>query len=774
MFVESYRLATLAAVLSEGNTCHPSGVYIYNNDRLFIQDFVAHVSQFERTVPTVRQRGRCYEVYAGSGQQTTFVKAQTPWNKGRAGYRRSGAQGSFPTHPRSGVRQWIEELGLAWVKSTEKFIPDFVFTLSNGQLALFLGRLWSGDGHVWTKTGPSSPFYATSSKRLARQVQHLLLRVGIVSIFRRNRFPYRGTAKLGYSVLITGKEHIVRFANILGPHMVGRDHALQALLTYYETVDDNLSSKDVIPSLQVIPMVRKIKEQLGCTWDSLERQSGLSLKAFYGSSSPKYGIRRGTIRQLAEYLESVELLSLATSDIYWDRIVSIEPAGDQETYDLEIEGTHNFIANNLIVHNSHSAAYALISYRTAHLKARYPVEFMAALLTSEMGNTDKLVVYLEEAKRMGLRILPPDVNESQAIFTVVDDRTIRCGLGVIKNVGMAAIASIAAARAVRGRFATVKALCRDADLRLVNRKVCDSLIKSGACDSMGLSRAALLASLDQAMEEATSLQQDRVRGQMTFFEDLTASAPQQAAAELPAAAALRDWPESQKLGFEKALLGFYVSGHPLARYEHLMKGLATATSQGLLHLEESSVVIVGGMLTKIKLTTTKKSNEQMAVCLLEDLEGDVEVLVFPNSFAQLASQLKPNAIVFIEGRIAIREDRPRLIAQQIIPMEDGAGKLAQAMELVLRRHGEKELLEQLKTLLARFPGSVPIYVRLELPEQPAMRLKLAEHFKVEPRQELLEGLGQLLGKESVIIKRHPPKPPAPFVPRMRSALQDST
>jgi DNA polymerase-3 subunit alpha len=308
-------------------------------------------------------------------------------------------------------------------------------------------------------------------------------------------------------------------------------------------------------------------------------------------------------------------------------------------------------------------------------------------------------------------------------------------------------------------------LCRDVDLRLVNRKVCESLIKSGACDSMGLSRAALLAGLDQAMEEATSTQKDRLRGQLTLFDQLAATSEEASArAHTPApgvASRLRDWPESQKLAFEKALLGFYVSGHPLARYEASMKVLATATSQQLLELEEGAAVTVGGMLTKIKHTTTKKTNEQMAVCVLEDLHGETEVLVFPNSFSQLAPQLKPNAIVFVEGRIAIREDRPRLIAQQIIPIEQGASKLAQAMELVLGARGEKEFLEELKGLLAKFPGSVPIYLRLEVSGQPSMRLKLAESFKVEPRQELLEALNRLLGEEAVVIKRQPPSASPP-------------
>ncbi|MBI4597850.1 MAG: DNA polymerase III subunit alpha [Candidatus Omnitrophica bacterium] len=419
---------------------------------------------------------------------------------------------------------------------------------------------------------------------------------------------------------------------------------------------------------------------------------------------------------------------------------------------------------------SHSAAYAMISFRTAYLKAHYLVEFMTALLTSEMGNTDKLVIYLDEAKRMGVTILPPDVNESDANFTVVEDGAIRCGLGVIKNVGLSAIESIVTARRAVGRFSSMQQLCRDADLRLVNRKVCESLIKAGACDSMGLSRAGLLASLDQAMEEATSAQRDRVRGQLTFFESLAPEPPAAGPGAAGSPARLRDWPESQKLAFEKALLGFYVSGHPLARYERTIKAFGTATSQQLLQKEEGAAATVGGMLTKIKHTTTKRTNEQMAVCVLEDLQGDVEVLVFPNTFIQLAPQLKPNAVVFVEGRVAIRDDRPRLIAQQIVPLEQGVGKLAQALDLILNnKRGEKELLGQLKELLAKFPGAVPTYLRVQGTEQPLMRLRLSDQYKVEPKPELLDELGRLLGDESVVITRQPPKPPAAFQPSFKSS-----
>ncbi len=758
---DPYRLVVLAAILSEGNTCHPSGIYVYNNKNAFVQDFVRNVRRFELTSPTVAKRGRLYEVYAGTGRRTTFVKARPPWNKGRSGYARSGRHGSFPDAPRSGVRRWVEELGLAWTKSTEKFIPDLVFRLPPDQVALFLGRLWSGDGHVWSNTGPAVPFYATSSQRMAHQVSHLLLRLGMVSVVREKQFKYRGTVRPGFTVSMCGKEPVLQFIQMVGPHMIGHERSLQKLRRHYEAVTSDRTSKDVLPST-IKQLVRRIKERTGLTWNLLEQRSGVCMKEFQGGVNPrKRGFRRSTIQRLAEYLESAELLRYATSDLYWDAVVSIEPAGVQETYDLEVNHTHNFIANGLIVHNSHSAAYGLISYRTAYLKAHYPLEFMAALMTSEMGNTDKLVQYLDETKRTGLTILPPDVNESQAAFTVAGERALRCGLGIIKNVGMAAIDSIVTTRQARGRFTTMQSLCEDLDLRLANRKVIESLVKAGACDSLGASRAALLASVDHALDESAQRQQDKQRGQFTFFDTLNAQAAGDASASAAAPSAkIRDWPESQKLAFEKTLLGFYVSGHPLARYAKTLQAFATVSSQKLLQLPEDSLTTVGGILTKIKLTTTKKTNEQMAVCLLEDLEGDIEILVFPKVFPQLAPQLKLSAVVFVEGRVAIREGRPRLIANQIIPLEQGTSRLAKSIELVLHTPGiERDLLIQLKDVLARFPGSIPVYLTLRTPSLDPMSVKLAETFKIEPHPELLDELHKLLGEESIVIRRQPPTPP---------------
>jgi DNA polymerase-3 subunit alpha len=344
----------------------------------------------------------------------------------------------------------------------------------------------------------------------------------------------------------------------------------------------------------------------------------------------------------------------------------------------------------------------------------------------------------------------------------VDERTLRCGLGIITNVGLGAVESIIQARQTAGRFTSIEQLCENIDLRLTNRKVLESLIKAGACDDVGRSRAGMMAKLDQALEEAAVRQRDKQRGQFTFFETLTApSTPQPAAGEPAAAPApkARDWPESQKLAFEKELLGFYVSGHPLSRYERTLRTLSTTSSQGMRQQAEGTVVRMGGMFSQVKPTTTKKTNEQMAICVLEDLEGDVEVLVFPGVYPQVAQHLKPSSIVFVEGRVGRREDTPKLLAQQIVPYEEAMGRLSKSIELIVPATLERPGLERLKELLSRFAGMLPIYLTLQVPGQAPVRLKLAEGFKIDPRPELVAELERLLGPDAVVVTPKPPAPP---------------
>ena len=785
------RLRVLAYLIADGDISNKAGVYFISKEPELLADFQQCLEGFELVQTSQVSQVRGVTRLVVSRPRQAHVAYHTP----------------------SGLLAFLREYGLkdqrGGLRSWEKFVPPFVFALTPACLATFMATLWDCDGFV----GQKMCHYVTTSPRLARDVHVLLLKLGITSTIYTSQYrTRRDELRTRYQVTVyDGKT----FAEVIQPLMRSRKRFVRCLSNSETTVSrdiflnelrlvvGNESQRELerrlgidrqhfSPRRRTCPrieghVVRRVAEQLELMgslrllrlrWEPIEEITELGVEHVYDLEVAEVHnfIANGIIVHNCVYQEQVMRIasdlggfSLAQADLL-RRAMGKKIAEVMESQRKAfMEGCkHNRITERTAsrifdlmeqfakygFNKSHSAAYAIISYRTAYLKAHYPVEFMAALLTSEMGDTDKLVMYLEEAKRMGITVLPPDVNESLATFAVGDEHTLRCGLGIIKNVGMAAIESIAQARQARGRFATVDELCEDLDLRLANRKVLESLVKAGACDSMGLSRASLLAGIDQALEEATVRQRDKHRGQLTFFDTMSATGPAPTAGGTRAGARMREWPESQKLAFEKALLGFYVSGHPLARFEKTLRSLATATSRQLLQLPEETTVTVGGMFSKIKLTTTKKTNEQMAVCMLEDLEGETEVLVFPGVFAQLAPQLKPNAVVFVEGRVAVRNDQPRLIAQQIVPLEQGTSRLAKAIELVLRTPGvERELLEQLKGLLTRFPGSLPIYLTLALPQQQPMRLKLAEGFRVEPRPELLEELERLLGNEGVIIRR---------------------
>ncbi|HEY7521057.1 MAG TPA: DNA polymerase III subunit alpha [Methylomirabilota bacterium] len=406
----------------------------------------------------------------------------------------------------------------------------------------------------------------------------------------------------------------------------------------------------------------------------------------------------------------------------WATPVSFVLEGREPTYDFEVPGAHSFIANGIAVHNSHAAAYALVAYQTAYFKANYPVEFMAALLTSEMGDTDKIVKYIEECRAMGLTVSPPDVNVSAVQFSVAGD-TIRFGLAAIKNVGEAAMESILRTRAEDGLFKTLDDFCVRVDLRLVNRRVIESLIKAGAFDSLGLPRAHLLAQADAALEAAQRVQRDRAEGQASFFDDLLPKAPVQTRAE-PAAPVLDEWPEDQRLAYEKEVLGFYVSGHPLAQYAGLVDSLGVTTAADLAAKGHGAKVTLVGHVVALKETATKSGN-RMAFLTLEDMTGSVEVTVFPEPFKAAAPFLRGHEPLVVrgrvddgdKGRVVLAEDA-RLLEQSLgaVTARPRNGGEASACRIRVRGHGDPgSQLAALRKLCEEHPGGVPVFVHVLLP-----------------------------------------------------------
>jgi DNA polymerase-3 subunit alpha len=396
---------------------------------------------------------------------------------------------------------------------------------------------------------------------------------------------------------------------------------------------------------------------------------------------------------------------------------------------------------------SHSTAYALISYRTAYLKANFPVEFMTALLTSERDNTDKIVEYVNEANRMGLRVLPPDINESSVLFKVIDKNTIRFGLLAIKNVGAGAAESIIGARK-EGRFVSLEDLCQRIDLRLVNRKVLESLMKCGALDCFSVARAQMVASLDIILQSASRTQKEKAKGQMSFFDQSFAENgfKGDAAINLPQ---VKEWPEPQLLSFEKEMLGFYVSGHPLARYAKQLKRFAS-TSIGTLHQhQDQDEIKIVGLIAKIKQTTTRAKQEKMAILKLEDLEGVVEALVFPRAYQKVWRYIQPNTVVLVKGVLNLKEDTPKIVVNDLFPVDE-IYKLITAMNINLSGIREN-IFESLKDLLVASRGNIPIYLQLDTPTKSRIQLVVGEGLYVSPSEKLIQDIENLLGEERLSL-----------------------
>jgi DNA polymerase-3 subunit alpha len=313
---------------------------------------------------------------------------------------------------------------------------------------------------------------------------------------------------------------------------------------------------------------------------------------------------------------------------------------------------------------SHSAAYAYVSYQTAYLKANYTLEYMAALLTSVMGNSDKVALYIEECRHWGIEVLPPDVNESLKDFTVVGDK-IRFGLAAVKQVGMGAIEAIIKAREEQGGYTSLQEFCGKVDLHAVNRRVVESLIKSGALDSLPGHRAQLLAGLDKCLDLGQRLSQERAAGQFSLFDFMdTAAGPMQMTVPLPEAP---QWTMKETLAIEKEMLGMYTSGHPLDEFRSLLKGGGFTLVANLAEVQDGMLVTVGGIVTASKRITTRKGDE-MLFANVEDITGTIELVIFPGVYQRCREIVKLDAPIAVRGKVSIQDEQIKVLAEEITPL----------------------------------------------------------------------------------------------------------
>ena len=391
---------------------------------------------------------------------------------------------------------------------------------------------------------------------------------------------------------------------------------------------------------------------------------------------------------------------------------------------------------------SHSAAYALIAYQTAYLKVHYPTEFMAALLTCDMDNTDKVMRYVAECREMGIEILPPDINESNWGFTVFGGM-IKYGLGAVKNVGFGAVEEILRHRTEGEQISSLFDFCESVDLRKVNRRVIESLIKAGAFDSTGARRSQLMLILEEALEQGQARQKERRGGQPALFEGLTHPRGQ------PPLPDLEEWPESQLLSFEKEVLGFYLTSHPLIRYQEDIRKLTTADTETLGEMENGTHVNVGGLVAEVKEIQTKKG-DQMAFLSLEDMRGRVEVIVFPDLYRSARPYLRLDVPVLIRGVLDNGEERLKIKASSLVPLDEAKREKISKVHFRLRTPGlSKEQLLQLREILEENKGACEPLLHFIVPHRSEVVMELPPELMVAPSDKMRRSVEGLFGDKTV-------------------------
>ncbi|MEC7640749.1 MAG: DNA polymerase III subunit alpha [Nitrospinota bacterium] len=396
---------------------------------------------------------------------------------------------------------------------------------------------------------------------------------------------------------------------------------------------------------------------------------------------------------------------------------------------------------------SHSAAYALVSYQTAYLKAHYPLPFFGALITSDMDNTDKVIRYIGECRELKIQVTPPNVNESFKGFTISKNKLL-FGLGAIKNVGSSAIEAIIEARGKKGRFSSLEDFCASLDLRSVNKRVIESLIKSGAMDSLGESRAARMFYLEGAMDRAQAGQRDRQVGQSSMF-DLLGDGSEPDPSDKPF---IEEWTDHERLGYEKETLGFYISGHPLTRFQLEMARFADATSVSIPETKNGKVVCICGVPSKITPRTTRKG-DKMAQVTLEDLQGTVDITVWPEVYSAAREFLASDEPLLVKGKVEADDNSAKLIALEMFPISEIKKHWKGKIQIHFRTAGlEKETLVQVKNILAEHKGNSEAFLHITFPDTKTSVLSGSGELKMDPSDEVIRKIESVLGEDSVRFK----------------------
>jgi len=413
---------------------------------------------------------------------------------------------------------------------------------------------------------------------------------------------------------------------------------------------------------------------------------------------------------------------------------------------------------------SHSTAYGFVTYQTAWLKAHYPAEFMSALLSGEMGNSDKLTAFIGETREMGIEVMPPCVNESIARFNAVPDGSgIRFGMAAVKGVGEGVVAEIVRERDKNGPFTGLMDFC--ARIPGANKKVVESLIRCGAFDFTGIHRARLFNGIDTAIGRAAETQKDKASGQCSMF-DLMGDGPEDGSGssdeELPE---VKPWSESDMLAAEKELIGFFISGHPLARYEWVLDRFALTRMKNIQQLPAGTRTRVGGMVTEVRKLFTKKDQKPMATFRIEGLEGSISAIMFPGPYEEHGHLLNDDATLMFGG-IMMEEDSGDLKLQvmEVFPLEQASSLFCDRVSIHLPEMGVNEhVMSTLRDVASEFHGNTPLHLCIEFVDGPKVFINAEHGFRVRPCAELEHEIERTIGEGLVYIaaKSDPLRNPPP-------------
>ena len=406
---------------------------------------------------------------------------------------------------------------------------------------------------------------------------------------------------------------------------------------------------------------------------------------------------------------------------------------------------------------SHAAAYAIVAYQTAYLKANYPVEFYCAMMTNDMAATEKLSEYIAEAREVGIEVLGPDVNESGVYFAPAQNgKAIRFGMAAIKGVGEGAVETILKARGESGKFKTLSELCERVDGRSLGKKTLEALVKTGACDCFGQTRATLTAQIERTLARAASILSDKQKGQSSLF-----GAGEEKAPPMPESESnLPEWPQHELLAREKELLGFYVSGHPLTPLAPLLQRFSLHNTSQLDMVANRSMTRIGGMISVVSHGVSKKSGKPYSMVTLEDLDGSVQLLVM-NDYDKFRPLLEPNKALLVIGEVTTGEDKPKIFPQEIMPLEDAPKKYTKQVHLRLpMAHLQPDDMTKVAELVGAHPGKCPLLLCFMRPEGGTIFIQTHDRFGVAPSVALEHAANRLFGDKTfyaVVDKSLPEK-----------------